>query len=101
MEKKTYKMHVRVFLSKYRGYFNCPDCNGDRLKKESVCWKWNSLSLPELYDLSIDDLLGKLEAVKLLDIPKIDIAVQNIKARLKYLQDVGLGYLSLNRSAKH
>ena len=100
MEKKTYKMHVRVFLSKYRGYFNCPDCNGDRLKKESVCWKWNSLSLPELYDLSIDDLLGQLEAVKLLDIPKIDIAVQNIKARLKYLQDVGLGYLSLNRSAK-
>ena len=93
-------MHVRVFLSKYRGYFNCPDCNGDRLKKESVCWKWNSLSLPELYDLSIDDLLGQLEAVKLLDIPKIDIAVQNIKARLKYLQDVGLGYLSLNRSAK-
>ena len=99
-KRKTYKMHVRVFLSKYRGYFNCPDCNGDRLKKESVCWKWNSLSLPELYDLSIDDLLGQLEAVKLLDIPKIDIAVQNIKARLKYLQDVGLGYLSLNRSAK-
>ena len=44
--------------------------------------------------------MGQLEAVKLLDIPKIDIAVQNIKARLKYLQDVGLGYLSLNRSAK-
>ena len=98
--KKAYKMHVRVFLSKYRGYFECPACKGDRLKEESRFWKWKSYSLPELYRLSIDDLFKLISTQKLSGDPKIDVAIGSIKDRLGYLQDVGLGYLNLNRSAK-
>ncbi|MEJ6522976.1 MAG: excinuclease ABC subunit UvrA [Opitutales bacterium] len=100
LEKKTYKMHVRVFLSKYRGYFNCPSCAGNRLKEESLHWKWKLSTLPELYRLPIDDLLKKISNYKLTGNPKSDLAIESIKARLSYLQDVGLGYLSLDRSAR-
>ena len=100
LEKKAYKMHVRVFLSKYRGYFKCTNCSGDRLNAEARCWKWKSFSLPELYKLSIDDLSVQISKYKLTEDPKADIAIENIKERLKYLQDVGLGYLSLDRSAR-
>jgi excinuclease ABC subunit A len=48
LEKNTYKMHVRVFLSRYRAYNPCPDCSGTRLQPESLCWKWRGRTLPEL-----------------------------------------------------
>ena len=54
LEKTTYKMHVRVFLSRYRSYNTCPDCKGARLQPEALCWKWKGLSLPELYALPVD-----------------------------------------------
>ena len=100
VEKKAYKMHVRVFLSKYRGYFECPECAGNRLKQESMHWKWKSCTLPELYRLSIDDLFEKVSSHELSGDPKSDLAIESIKSRLSYLQDVGLGYLSIDRSAK-
>lgn len=100
VEKKTYKMHVRVFLSKYRGYFDCPECNGNRLKEESLNWKWNSYTLPDLYRLPIDELYVIISKCKPTGDPKLDLAIESIKARLSYLQDVGLGYLSLDRSAR-
>ena len=100
LEKKTYKMHVRVFLSKYRGYFDCPECYGSRLKEESLHWKWNSYTLPALYRLPIDELFVLISKCKLSGDPKLDLAIESIKARLSYLQDVGLGYLSLDRSAR-
>lgn len=100
LEKKTYKMHVRVYLSKYRGYFECPDCKGFRLREESLCWKWGSLSLPELYSLPIDELFKKISKVPLSGNQTLDLPLQNILSRLKYLKEVGLGYLSLNRSAR-
>ena len=46
LEKNTYKMHVRVFLSRYRSYNPCPDCGGARLQPEALCWKWEGLTLP-------------------------------------------------------
>lgn len=100
IEKKTYKMHVRVFLSKYRGYFNCPGCEGNRLKEDSLHWKWKSFSLPDLYRMPVDELLKKISTYKLTGDPKSDLAIESIQARLSYLQDVGLGYLSLDRTAK-
>jgi excinuclease ABC subunit A len=100
VEKKTFKMHVRVFLSKYRGYSECPECKGDRLKSESLYWKWNSFTLPELYRLPIDELHALVSNYEIAGDPKLDLAIESIKARLSYLQDVGLGYLSLDRSAK-
>jgi excinuclease ABC subunit A len=100
LQKKTYKMHVRVYLSKYRGYFECPECKGSKLREESLCWKWNSLSLPALYALPVDELFKKISQVSLSGNQKTDLPLENILARLQYLREVGLGYLSLNRSAR-
>ena len=47
LERNTYKMHVRVFLSRYRAYNPCPDCGGARLQPESLCWKWRGYTLPQ------------------------------------------------------
>ena len=100
LQKKTYKMHVRVYLSRYRGYFECPDCTGSRLKETSLFWKWKSYTLPDLYRLPVDDLLLKISRVSLSGDPANDLPLENIKSRLGYLQQVGLGYLSLDRSAR-
>ena len=93
-------MHVRVYLSRYRGYFECPDCTGSRLKETSLFWKWKSYTLPDLYRLPVDDLLLKISRVSLSGDPANDLPLENIKSRLGYLQQVGLGYLSLDRSAR-
>ena len=53
VERKTYKMHVRVFLSKYRGYFVCSECNGTRMRREAEFWKWKKFTLPELYSKTV------------------------------------------------
>ena len=83
-------MHVRVYLSRYRGYFECPDCKGSRLKATSLFWKWKSFTLPDLYGLPVDDLLAKISQVPLSGNPKNDLPIENIKSRLGYLQSVGL-----------
>ena len=53
-------MHVRVFLSKFRSYTLCPECKGARLKADSLNWKWQGHTLPELYQKSVSDLLELL-----------------------------------------
>ncbi|MEO0055173.1 MAG: hypothetical protein RLZZ50_1120, partial [Verrucomicrobiota bacterium] len=58
LEKSTYKTHVRVFLSRYRAYNECPECRGTRLQPESLCWKWRGRTLPELYQLPVAELLA-------------------------------------------
>ena len=100
VEKKTYKMHIRVFLSKYRGYFLCTKCNGNRLKKESTLWKWNNKTLPELYSLPVDKLVSILPREQKSQNQKVNISLESILCRLRYLQEVGLGYLTLDRSTK-
>ena len=55
-----YKMHVRVFLSKFRSYTTCPDCNGARLQPDSLNWKWQGHTLPELYQKSVKELLVRI-----------------------------------------
>ena len=99
LEKKTYKMHVRVFLSKYRGYFICQECNGNRLQQESLCWKWKKHTLPSLYSKSVNELLNLLPQNSNSK-DKSSVALNGIRTRLGYLNDVGLGYLSLDRAAK-
>ena len=100
VEKKTYKMHIRVFLSKYRGYFECSACNGKRLGEESTLWKWNGMSLPELYSIPVNKLSSLLPQEVSGKDQKINLALEGIKQRLQYLQEVGLGYLTLDRSTK-
>jgi excinuclease ABC subunit A len=108
LEKNTYKMHVRVFLSRYRAYNPCPDCGGQRLQPEALCWKWHGRTLPELYQLPVSDLLGLLGKCRLLDdsyqttgdARSASLAYDSIVTRLRYLEQVGLGYLTLDRSSK-
>jgi len=57
LEGNLYKMHVRVFLSKFRSYKRCPSCHGARLQPESLNWKWQGHTLPDLYQKSVSQLL--------------------------------------------
>ncbi|MGH7997318.1 MAG: excinuclease ABC subunit UvrA, partial [Opitutaceae bacterium] len=103
LEKNTYKMHVRVFLSRYRAYNVCPDCGGRRLQPEALCWKWRGRTLAELYGLPVRDLLGLLRPAASGggDVDRsADLAFESILTRLGYLDQVGLGYLTLDRPSK-
>jgi excinuclease ABC subunit A len=102
LEKNTYKMHVRVFLARYRTYNPCPDCQGRRLQPEALCWKWRGHTLPELYQMPCAKLLALLtEAAP----PRggsrpADLALDSILNRLRYLDEVGVGYLTLDRTSR-
>ncbi|WP_233256535.1 excinuclease ABC subunit UvrA [Opitutus sp. ER46] len=110
LEKTTYKMHVRVFLSRYRAYNPCPDCGGQRLQPESLCWKWQGRTLPELYTIPVSDLLQLLRsaapststssAPSTTPPASSDLAYDAIVTRLRYLEQVGLSYLTLDRPSK-
>ena len=105
LEKNTYKMHVRVFLSRYRAYNLCPDCKGQRLQPEALCWKWRGRTLPGLYQLPVSELLGLVSASVLdravaAEIHSAQLAHDSILTRLRYLQQVGLDYLTLDRTSK-
>ncbi len=95
LQTKLYKMHVRVFLSKFRSYTCCPDCNGARLQLEALNWKWQAHTLPELYQQSVSSLLKLLAAVQ-----EQDDTLSEIITRLQFLNQVGLGYLTLDRSSR-
>jgi excinuclease ABC subunit A len=103
LEKTTYKMHVRVFLSRFRAYNPCPDCHGTRLQPEPLCWKWEGRTLPDLYQLPVSALLalltGKTRPLAGSD-HSADLAYESILTRLRYLEQVGLSYLTLDRSSK-
>ena len=108
MEKTTYKMHVRVFLSRYRAYNPCPDCHGARLQPEALCWKWRGHTLPQLYRLPIGELLALVASGSSPvtgisshhEAHSASIAHDSIVTRLRYLTQVGLGYLTLDRTSR-
>ena len=101
LESNTYKMHIRVFLSKYRAYVTCPDCTGMRLQPEALNWKWRGRTLPDLYRLPVSNLLTLLQKHhKLTGRLQVDIAAESILTRLKYIDQVGLGYLTLDRTSR-
>ena len=105
LESKSYKMHVRVLLSRYRAYSKCPVCLGKRLQPESLQFRLpdkTGLSLADFYNLPIgesyplvEQLLKNLKGRKKSD--PISIALNEVQSRLGYLCEVGLGYLNLNR----
>lgn len=101
LESTAYKMHVRVFLSRYRSYSTCPDCEGKRLKPESLCWRWQGKTLPEIYALPVDELLALLQPHRVAQSRHpADQALTAILDRLGYLEAVGLGYLTLDRQSR-
>ena len=101
IESKSYKIQNRVLLSRYRGKTICNQCKGTRLRKEANYIKINGKSITELVNLSLDDLILFFKNIKLNDQEnKVSIRLINeIKNRIKIVQDLGLGYLTLNRKS--
>ncbi|MGH9883852.1 MAG: excinuclease ABC subunit UvrA, partial [Pyrinomonadaceae bacterium] len=101
LETKKYKLHVRVFLSKYRGYTLCPDCGGSRLRREARDVKVGNRTLPEVCGLSIKDAAVFFDELEL-STEEGAIAERilfEVRRRLRFLVDVGLDYLTLDRLA--
>src|SRR5690606_1626728 len=87
--------------SKFRAYVECPGCKGTRLKPEARSWKWEGYTLPDLYKLPLRDLLDLLRAnSRPATSHQADLAENALLTRLSYLDQVGLGYLTLDRPSK-
>ena len=102
LETKSYKMHVRVLLSKYRSYTPCPTCHGARLKPDALLWKIEHKSIQDLMLTPIVQLRAFADTLKFdggLD-AAMDLVLTEVRARLKFLCDVGLGYLTLDRQSR-
>lgn len=99
IEGKTHKIQYRVLLSRYRGRTVCPDCRGTRLRKDSSYVKIDGKSIIDLVLLPIDRVVEFFDNVKLskYESKVADRLTKELKNRLHYLQQVGLGYLTLNR----
>jgi len=132
MERKAYKMHVRVFLSKYRSYESCTACDGARLKPESLNWRVGSrkqskdvidpkqryyprdtkikpavrqalpgLTIVDMMRLPLSELQRFVENVVATDADEATtLVLSEMRSRLRYLNDVGLGYLTLDRQSR-
>ncbi|MFN3810930.1 MAG: excinuclease ABC subunit UvrA [Roseateles asaccharophilus] len=134
LESKAYKMHIRVLLSKYRSYTECPSCRGARLKTEALLWRvgskaladavlapaqrvlpagvdWNREQLEALPGLSLHDMMllplhrlrrfmDELQLPSTLLDEALKLLLDEIRNRLKYLCDVGIGYLTLDRQSR-
>jgi excinuclease ABC subunit A len=99
LESKKYKLHVRVFLSRYRGYARCPDCTGSRLRKEALYVLVGEKSIAEAARLNIAEAQRFFSTLELTP-EETGIAgriLVEIRQRLKFLNDVGLEYLTLDR----
>ena len=99
LEENQYKIQYRVMLARYRGKTVCPACHGSRLKKEALYVKVGGKNIAEIVSMPINDVVEFFRTLKL---DEHDTAVaarllNEIGNRLKFLQDVGLGYLTLNR----
>ena len=99
LDRKKYKVHVRVFLSRYRGYLMCPDCGGSRLRREARDVRVGGRTIDQVASLTVQDAQQFFAALELTD-KEAAIAekvLKEIRRRLSFLSDVGLDYLTLDR----
>jgi excinuclease ABC subunit A len=99
LEKKKYKVHVRVFLSRYRGYLTCPDCGGARLRREARAVRVADRTIDQVSSLTVRQAQTFFAGLELRE-KEAAIAekvLKEISKRLSFLSDVGLDYLSLDR----
>jgi excinuclease ABC subunit A len=99
LERKKYKVHVRVFLSRYRGYLVCPECNGARLRREARDVRVGDRTIDRVCALTVREADAFFAALALTD-KETAIAekvLREIRKRLGFLRDVGLDYLTLDR----
>ena len=99
LEARSYKMHVRIFLSRFRAYTTCQDCDGGRLKKDAYNFRVVGKTIADLWNLPVTDLLPLV-----LSLPETDSATKmlrdEIASRLSYLDRAGLGYIHLDRQTR-
>ncbi len=102
LERRKYKMHIRVFLSRWRSSRECETCHGTRLRDEALCGRIAGLNIAEISELKIRDAA---KFFKELELPAWEQAVgammlEQVRSRLAFLQAVGLGYLTLDRMTR-
>jgi len=116
LESKAYKMHVRVLLSRYRAYRPCPDCQGKRFQPEALRYRVrsaecglpnapdDSFSLADFYQLPVRDARRFIERIGQGHRPRagdpLGLVLGEVRSRLEYLDQVGLGYLTLDRPTR-
>jgi excinuclease ABC subunit A len=99
VETKKYKVHVRVFLSRYRGYAECPGCGGSRLRNEALYVRVGEKNIAQLVKMNTAEAWQYFDALQLSpeETAIADKVLIEVRQRLKFLNDVGLHYLTLDR----
>jgi excinuclease ABC subunit A len=99
LERKKYKLHVRVFLSRYRGYALCPDCGGTRLRPEARAVRVAGKPITEICKLTVKEARNFFATLRLTDTQNkvADRILEELRTRLQFLDEVGLDYLTLDR----
>ncbi len=102
LERHKYKMHLRVYLSRWRTYRECPTCHGARLNSDALAVRVGNHNLAELAAMRIGDALQFFRQLELTENEraKSRVMLAQVQARLAYLTSVGLGYLSLDRTLR-
>ncbi|MGA8005318.1 MAG: excinuclease ABC subunit UvrA, partial [Burkholderiales bacterium] len=102
LESKAYKMHIRVLLSKYRAYTECTACGGTRLKPDATLWRIGPHSIHDLMLLPIERVRAFVDALALpapVD-EATELLLAELRSRLRFLTEVGLSYLTLDRQSR-
>lgn len=104
LEGRAYRMHVRIFLSRYRSYDTCPDCRGRRLTERALNWRVGGLHVAEFLALSVTDanafMAAQARDAESARDPALSLLVSECSHRLQALAHVGLGYLTLDRASR-
>ncbi|MGQ9574133.1 MAG: excinuclease ABC subunit UvrA [Thermoguttaceae bacterium] len=102
LQRRKYKMHVRVFLARWRSYRPCPTCGGTRLRPEALATRLGGKNIAELSAMKISEAAEFLRTLPLADWQRQvgRMMLEQVQARLGYLEAVGLGYLTLDRTLR-
>jgi len=102
LERRKYKMHIRVLLSRYRSYRRCPTCNGQRLKPEALAYQIDGKNMSQIAAMQAGDAIAFLNSIELSE-REASIAKEPLRQvfdRLRYLEQVGLSYLQIDRTLR-
>ena len=102
LERRKYKMHIRVFLSRWRSFRPCPVCGGTRLRPEALAARLGGKNIGEIFGMKVRDAMAFFRDLELPDWQRQigRMMLDQVQARLSYLEAVGLGYLTLDRTLR-
>jgi len=102
LERRKYKMHLRVFLSRWRSYRTCPACGGARLRPEALATQLGGCNISQIAQMKIADAIGFFRSLELIEWERNvgRMMLEQVQSRLGYLNAVGLGYLTLDRTLR-